>query len=67
MKQATIKGREVTVYLLSDLKKMDIGKKQYHKLGQLLKKHNKKFDDKIVGFIEIEDGGFIQVYESEVK
>lgn len=68
MKKYTIKGKEVEVYMISEVKDMlTKDKVQYHRLVRVFEKHNKDFpDNKIIGFMQ-RDLEFIQVYESEVK
>lgn len=67
MKKYTIKGKEVEIYMISEVKDLlQDDKTQYNRLGRVYKKHNDKFEDKIIGFIEVGDKVFIQVYESEV-
>ena len=66
MKKYTINNTEVEVYLLSEVKDMLTEDKiQYHRLSRVYKKHNDKFEDKIIGFIEVGNKTFVQVYESE--
>ena len=67
MKKYTIKGKEVEVYMISEVKDLlQDDKTQYNRLSRVYKKHNDKFEDKIIGFIEVVDKVFVQVYESEV-
>ena len=67
MKKYKIKDREVEVYMISEVKDLlQEDKTQYNRLSRVYKKHNDKFEDKIVGFMEVEDKVFMQVYESEV-
>ena len=68
MKKYIIKGKEVEVYMISEVKDMlTKDKVQYHRLVRVFEKHNKDFpDNKIIGFMQ-RDLEFIQVYESEVK
>ena len=67
MKKYTIKGKEVEVYMISEVKELlQDDKTQYNRLSRVYKKHNDKFEDKIIGFIEVRDKTFVQVYESEV-
>ena len=68
MKKYKIKDREVEVYMISEVKDLlQDDKTQYNRLSRVYKKHNDKFEDKIIGFMEVEDKVFMQVYESEVK
>ena len=67
MKKYKIKDREVEVYMISEVKDLlQDDKTQYNRLSRVYKKHNDKFEDKIIGFIEVENKTFVQVYESEV-
>ena len=67
MKKYKIKDREVEVYMISEVKELlQDDKTQYNRLSRVYKKHNDKFEDKIIGFIEVENKTFVQVYESEV-
>ena len=67
MKKYTIKGKEIDVYMISEVKDLlQEDKTQYNRLSRVYKKHNDKFEDKIIGFMEVENKTFIQVYESEV-
>ena len=67
MKKYTIKDREVEVYMISEVKDLlQEDKTQYNRLSRVYKKHNDKFEDKIIGFMEVENKTFVQVYESEV-
>ena len=68
MKKYTINNKEVEVYLLSEVKDiLQEDKIQYHRLVKIFEKHNKKFpENKIIGFMEVGDKTFVQVYESEV-
>ena len=67
MKKYTIKGKEVEVYMISEVKDLlQEDKTQYNRLSRVYKKHNDKFEDKIIGFMEVENKTFVQVYESEV-
>ena len=67
MKKYTIKDREVDVYMISEVKDLlQEDKTQYNRLSRVYKKHNDKFEDKIIGFMEVENKTFVQVYESEV-
>ena len=67
MKKYTIKNKEVEVYMISEVKDLlQEDKTQYSRLSRVYKKHNDKFEDKIIGFMEVENKTFVQVYESEV-
>ena len=67
MKKYKIKDREVEVYMISEVKDLlQEDKTQYNRLSRVYKKHNDKFEDKIIGFMEVENKTFVQVYESEV-
>lgn len=67
MKKYTIKGKEVGIYMISEVKELlQEDKTQYNRLSRVYKKHNDKFEDKIIGFMEVGDKTFVQVYESEV-
>ena len=67
MKKYKIKDREVEVYMISEVKELlQDDKTQYNRLSRVYKKHNDKFEDKIIGFMEVENKTFVQVYESEV-
>ena len=67
MKKYKIKDREVEVYMISEVKELlQNDKTQYNRLSRVYKKHNDKFEDKIIGFMEVENKTFVQVYESEV-
>ena len=67
MKKYTIKDREVEVYMISEVKDLlQEDKTQYHRLVKVFEKHNDKFEDKIIGFMEVEDKVFVQVYESDI-
>ena len=67
MKKYKIKDKEVEVYMISEVKDLlQEDKTQYNRLSRVYKKHNDKFEDKIIGFIEVENKTFVQVYESEV-
>ena len=67
MKKYKIKDREVEVYMISEVKDLlQDDKTQYNRLSRVYKKHNDKFEDKIIGFMEVENKTFVQVYESEV-
>ena len=67
MKKYKIKDREIDVYMISEVKDLlQDDKTQYNRLSRVYKKHNDKFEDKIIGFMEVENKTFVQVYESEV-
>ena len=67
MKKYTIKNKEIDVYMISEVKDLlQEDKTQYNRLSRVYKKHNDKFEDKIIGFMEVENKTFVQVYESEV-
>ena len=67
MKKYTIKNKEIDVYMISEVKDLlQDDKTQYNRLSRVYKKHNDKFEDKIIGFMEVENKTFVQVYESEV-
>ena len=67
MKKYTIKNKEVDVYMISEVKDLlQEDKTQYNRLSRVYKKHNDKFEDKIIGFMEVENKTFVQVYETEV-
>ena len=67
MKKYKIKDKEIDVYMISEVKDLlQDDKTQYNRLSRVYKKHNDKFEDKIIGFIEVENKTFVQVYESEV-
>ena len=67
MKKYKIKDKEVEVYMISEVKDLlQEDKTQYNRLSRVYKKHNDKFEDKIIGFMEVENKTFVQVYESEV-
>ena len=67
MKKYKIKDKEIDVYMISEVKYLlQDDKTQYNRLSRVYKKHNDKFEDKIIGFIEVGDKTFVQVYESEV-
>ena len=67
MKKYKIKDREVEVHMISEVKDiLQEDKTQYNRLSRVYKKHNDKFEDKIIGFMEVGDKTFVQVYESEV-
>ena len=67
MKKYTIKNKEIDVYMISEVKDLlQENKTQYNRLSRVYKKHNDKFEDKIIGFMEVENKTFVQVYESEV-
>ena len=67
MKKYKIKDKEIDVYMISEVKDLlQEDKTQYNRLSRVYKKHNDKFEDKIIGFMEVENKTFVQVYESEV-